>query len=63
MAVIDDIIRSMSDTPGKANFVHPKFIVIALLPLWYFMNSSIELQVFTAVAITLNTFVRLMFPC
>ena len=30
MTFVDDIINFMGDAPGKANFIHPKFIVIAI---------------------------------
>ena len=62
MTWVDDIVNSMSDSPGKVNLIHPIYFLAAIAPMWYLVNPNVHLQVLVAILITLNSFDRLMFP-
>lgn len=62
MTWADAVVNSMSDAKGKVNLVHPIYYILFVAPMWYFMNPNVPLQVVVAIAISLNSFDRLMFP-
>ena len=63
MTWVDDIVNSMSDSPGKVTLMHPMYYLLFVAPMWWFMNPNVTLQLVVAIAISLNSFDRLMFPC
>ena len=62
MTLLDDLIDFMADEKGNLNHVKPIYYFAAIIPMWCTINPSIDLQLIIALCITVNSFVRIMYP-